>query len=276
MKRFLLLAATIVINVIASAQTKSIVYFDSNKNDLTTTATKCLDSLATFIKDKNGSQITISGYCDNTGIDKFNQILSDFRAETVFNYFRSKNLKANFSFKGYASANPIADNSTENGKAKNRRVEIIIITIAPSPKIETKIPEVTKSEIAEPKKAFSTTSTIADLEVGKTLILENLNFEGGTAILLAEAKPTLDLLIKTMKDNPTLEIEIGGHVCCSNDMPLSIMRAKTVYNYLSKKGIDESRMTYKGYRRNKPIIEDDRQEADAKVNRRVEITVIKK
>ena len=51
---------------------------------------------------------------------------------------------------------------------------------------------------------------------------------------------------------------------------------KYFFKYLKKKGIDESRMTYKGYSRNKPIIEDDRQEANARVNRRVEITVLKK
>ena len=75
MKKILLLSATIVINVIASAQTKSTVYFDSNKNDLTTTSTKCLDSLVNFFKDKNDYQITINGYCVNTGLI----LLSDIR-----------------------------------------------------------------------------------------------------------------------------------------------------------------------------------------------------
>lgn len=288
MKKTILLFLTIVISVIASGQTKSIVYFDSNCSELKPASKKVLDSISIFLKDKNDCKVAISAYCDNTGIDRFNQILSDFRAESVFNYFRNKNLNITFtSVKGYSSYNPIADNISEEGKAKNRRVEIAVSIINLSnnsnEKKETTNSEskqvseqVIVSEVYEAKKAFSENSTINDLEIGKTLVLKNLNFEGGTAVLLPEAQPTMELLIKTMKENPTLEIEIGGHVCCFDDMPLSVLRAQTVFKYLKKKGIDESRMTYKGYSRNKPIIPDDRHEAEARINRRVEITVIKK
>lgn len=288
MIKIILVFLSIAINIIASAQTKSIVYFDSNKMELKSASVNLLDSLANYLKDKKECKITISAYCDNTGIDRFNQILSDFRAESVFNYFRNKNLNIAFtSIKGYSSSNPIADNSSETGKAKNRRAEIVVSIPSNSSIAEIKKQEniqqhkqvdeqIITSEIHEPKKAFSSASTINDLEIGKTLVLQNLNFEGGTAVLLPEAQPTMELLLKTMKENPKLEIEIGGHVCCFDDMPLSILRAQTVFKYLKKKGIDETRMTYKGYSRNKPIIEDDRHEAEARVNRRVEITVLKK
>lgn len=287
MKKTILVILTITINVIASAQTKSVVYFDSNKSELKTKAIQTLDSISGFLKDKKDCKITISAYCDNTGIDRFNQILSDFRAESVFNYFRNKDLNGHFSFKGFSSESPVADNTTEEGKAKNRRAEIIISFPSGSATAEIKKEtdvqqqkqvdeQIITSEIYQPKEAFSSSSTINDLEIGKTLVLKNLNFEGGTAVLLPEAQPTMELLLKTMKENPTLKIEIGGHVCCFDDMPLSILRAQTVFKYLKKKGIDESRMTYKGYSRNRPIIEDDRQEAEARVNRRVEITVLKK
>jgi hypothetical protein len=56
-----------------------------------------------------------------------------------------------------------------------------------------------------------------------------------------------------MKENPTLEILIGGHVCCFNDMRLSVLRAKTIYDYLVENGIDKSRMKYKGYGLSKPL-----------------------
>lgn len=226
------------------------------------------------------------GYCDNTGNSDFNQILSRKRADVVYNYIKVnyKNSIRVLSSKGNSSSFPIGDNATEEGKAKNRRVEILYSLDNTNKKLKTQDEIIDKQqietsngiELPEERKAFSSTSSINDLEVGKTLILKNLNFEGGTAILLPEAQPTMELLLKTMKENPTLEIEIGGHVCCFNDMPLSVLRAQTVLKYLVKKGIDESRMTYKGYSRNKPIIEDDRREADAKINRRVEITILKK
>ena len=71
-------------------------------------------------------------------------------------------------------------------------------------------------------------------------------------------------------------IEIGGHVCCASDMPLSVQRAQTVYNYLTKKGISEDRMEWKGYSRNKPLFAVDTTDETARANRRVEITVLKK
>lgn len=285
-KKTFLLFLSIVISVIAAAQTKSIVYFDSNKSDLKPAAIKALDSLADFLKDKNCLMVDVKGYCDNSGNNDFNQILSEKRAETVYNYISAnyKNSIKAISSKGNSSSLPIGDNATEEGKAKNRRVEILYSLDNTNKKLKTQDEIIDKQqietsngiELPEERKAFSSTSSINDLEVGKTLILKNLNFEGGTAILLPEAQPTMELLLKTMKENPTLEIEIGGHVCCFNDMPLSVLRAQTVLKYLVKKGIDESRMTYKGYSRNKPIIEDDRREADAKINRRVEITILKK
>ena len=127
----------------------------------------------------------INNNCDNTGIDRFNQILSDFRAESVFNYFRNENLNITFtSIKGYSSDNPIADNVSEAGKAKNRRVEIAVSIAGSTTNVEEKketknseskqvSEQVIVSEVYEAKKAFSENSTINDLEIGKTLVLQN-------------------------------------------------------------------------------------------------------
>ena len=200
------------------------------------------------------------------------QTLSEKRANAVVEYLKTKNVPSQtVTAKGFGENDPITSNDSETGKAKNRRVEIIILNIP----INTE-PKKEKIELVEQKKTFNEKSSLTDLEVGKTLVLKNLNFEGGTAVLLPEAKPTLEMLLKTMQDNPTLGIEIGGHVCCKDDMPLSILRAEVVYKYLVKNGINKSRMTYKGYSRSKPIYEDDRDEIKATANRRVEITVLKK
>jgi outer membrane protein OmpA-like peptidoglycan-associated protein len=281
MKKTILLIAIIVVSVIAKAQTKTIIHFDSNKKELNKSSIHLLDSLANFIKTASNYEISINGYCDNTGNDANNQTLSERRATELLTYFKNKNIATQFiSAQGFLSSNPVASNENEIGKAKNRRAEIIITVNTPI--VTEVIQEHALQEITPPnkpiekKEAFSTTSSINDLEVGKTLILENLNFEGGTAVLLPEAKPTLELLLKTLKNNPTVEIEIGGHVCCADDMPLSVLRAQSVYNYLIKKGIDESRLKYKGYSRSKPIYENDKTPFEARANRRVEITVLKK
>lgn len=280
MKKIILPSAFIAITVFANAQNKSIIYFDSNKSELKKNSKQLLDSLVSVIEKTTSYQILINAYCDNTGSVVQNQILSEERAESVFNYLKNKNCVSQFILKkSFGEKLPVAGNDNENGKAKNRRAEIIVTLNAEVPvqsipisPLESQVSPLVIKKVEELKSS----NTLNDLEVGKTLILKNLNFEGGTAILLPEAKPSLELLLRTMIENPTLEIEIAGHVCCANDMPLSVLRAKTVYIYLVKKGINEKRMGYKGYSRNKPIFEDDNNETNAMANRRVEITILKK
>ena len=207
MKKIILLLS-IVISVIAKAQTKTIIHFDSNKSELKTASIQSLDSLVTFLKDKSDCELVINGYCDNTGIDRFNQILSEFRVEAVFNYFKNKNLNGHISFKGYSSSNPIADNNTETGKAKNRRVEILITITEPTPSAVKKMAEPEEittpiSAIPEKPKMLDDNSKIDDLAVGKILILKNLNFVGGTSELLKESEPSLKLLLKILDRKST-------------------------------------------------------------------------
>jgi outer membrane protein OmpA-like peptidoglycan-associated protein len=83
------------------------------------------------------------------------------------------------------------------------------------------------------------------------------------------------LLLKLMKDNPALEIEIEGHVCCANDMRLSVDRALTVLEYLVRNGIQEKRLKYKGHSNYNPITEENNEE-ERIMNRRVEVMVLKK
>ncbi len=273
MKNFILPLAVFAISSFANAQSKSIIYFDSNKSELKKESKQMLDSLTNVLTKINSYQLLINAYCDNTGSDELNQTLSEERANTVLNYFKNKNIVSQFMvIKGFGENAPLASNDTENGKSKNRRAEINVIINAPIPVIIQAPPP----PIASKTEELKSTNTLKDLEIGKTLILKNLNFEGGTAILLTEAKPSLEILLKTMIDNPTLEIEIAGHVCCADDMPLSVLRAKTVYSYLVKNGISEKRMAYRGYSRNKPIFEDDSFEENARANRRVEIKILKK
>lgn len=277
MKRSLLFISLVAMMLVANAQIKTTIYFDSNKSELKPDAIKTLDSLAVTVQTEDIYQVAINGYCDNTGDYDFNLVLSKDRAKAVANYLKpniisglnAKGLGVNVTGNGERA--PVASNDNEIGKAKNRRVELEINVSRPFVKNTS-----TTIVIPEDKKTFNEKSTLTDLEVGKTLVLKNLNFEGGTAVLLPEAKPTLEMLLRTMQDNPTLVIEIGGHVCCKNDMPLSIQRAESVYNYLIQNGINKDRMTYKGYSRSKPIFEDDSDEYHARINRRVEITVLKK
>ena len=73
-------------------------------------------------------QIEIIGYSDNVGDPKYNLKLSKQRAEAVYNEFLSIGIEENrMNYSGKGAENPVADNNTEEGRQKNRRVEIVII-----------------------------------------------------------------------------------------------------------------------------------------------------
>jgi len=122
------------------------------------------------------------------------------------------------------------------------------------------------------------------IKVGQNVVFENILFYGNSAQILPESKPALEGIATTMKRNPSLHIEIQGHVNCpttwsdcdhmeEHNMQLSINRAKAVYDYLDDAEIDTQRMTFKGYGATKMVYPDARSEDKMEKNRRVEILV---
>jgi len=86
-----------------------------------------LDKLIQLMNDNSTVKIQILGHTDNTGTEKDNQLLSANRARTVAYYLLNNGIDSKrLSYKGFGSSKPIADNATEQGKAKNRRTEFVI------------------------------------------------------------------------------------------------------------------------------------------------------
>lgn len=117
------------------------------------------------------------------------------------------------------------------------------------------------------------------LEVGSSIVLNNIFFDYNKATLRSESYVELNNLLKLMQENPTLVIEISGHTdnrgTAEYNKKLSNDRAHAVVDYLISKGIPASRMTYAGYGFDKPIAPNDN-EANMQLNRRVEFKIISK
>jgi OOP family OmpA-OmpF porin len=86
-----------------------------------------LNKLVQFLIRQPEIVIQIDGYSDNSGLKHKNQKMSEYRAREVFEYLIKKGVQNKMLFKGCGSANPIASNDTDEGRAKNRRVEFEII-----------------------------------------------------------------------------------------------------------------------------------------------------
>jgi outer membrane protein OmpA-like peptidoglycan-associated protein len=105
-----------------------IVYFDLNRKNLTPITKTELKLLVDFMKEQPKTKIEIVGHTDDTGLWAGNNTLSASRANEVYRYLLEHNVSmSRMHFYGKGSSSPFSSNDTEEGKAKNRRVEIILI-----------------------------------------------------------------------------------------------------------------------------------------------------
>ncbi|TWT23728.1 OmpA family protein [Luteimonas marina] len=106
------------------------VTFDFNKSDLKPQFYPALNNVASTLAEYNQTIVEVSGHTDSIGTDAVNQRLSEQRAASVGNYLIGQGLqRERFEIVGFGKRHPIADNSTEQGRALNRRVEIRVVPL---------------------------------------------------------------------------------------------------------------------------------------------------
>lgn len=120
---------------------------------------------------------------------------------------------------------------------------------------------------------------LVPIEIGESIQLKNVFFLQSQAVLLSESYPELDRLVRIMRDNKTIEIELEGHTDGRGDpkanLILSEQRVEAVKQYLVSKGISEKRIVGKGYGGARPMVANDTEE-NRQLNRRVEFKITKK
>jgi len=105
------------------------ILFDFDSYTLKDEAKQTLDAIYEILKDHPDREVQISGHTDNIGKEDYNLELSEQRAKVVAEYLLQKGLKEDqISYKGYGSSKPIVPNDSAENRAKNRRVEILILT----------------------------------------------------------------------------------------------------------------------------------------------------
>ena len=103
------------------------VLFAFNQSELTPTAKSQLDSIMGKLEDADVVSIKVVGFTDSVGSDAYNQALSQRRASSVAEYLLSQGVAPNkLTSEGKGESQPVADNETDEGRAKNRRVELHI------------------------------------------------------------------------------------------------------------------------------------------------------
>lgn len=101
------------------------IFFDTNSATLKPESKAELDKLVAFIKSNAIAKIEVGGHTDNVGDDKSNQTLSENRAKAVYDYLIKSGIEAlRLTSKGYGETKPVADNTTEDGRAKTEELKL--------------------------------------------------------------------------------------------------------------------------------------------------------
>ena len=299
MKLFFSISFILAATVLTAQKHSSVtVNFDFNKYEIIPATATTLDSLISFIQlHPFNFTIELYGHCDSIGSNEYNDSLSVKRTEAVKNYLAGNGVQSNTITKeeGLGKRQPANNNASDYERFLNRRVVVTLtsieIPVIAAPVVpEVKLPEQKNEESIEIpfKKTISDVVKDPKTKIGTKIRLKNLNFIGNRHVLLPESIMPMMELIDVMENNPNLEISIEGHICCrigkedwlDDDLGtynLSEMRAKTVYDYLIKTGIDARRLSYKGFGHKHPIYLYPEYNEDERIaNRRVEIRIIKK
>ena len=277
MKYFLIIFLLINTSVLSQSELKHDVYFNTDEYDVPLTEENRLLLFISSLDTVAIEKISIYGFCDDRGTNDYNLELSQNRADAIkmmfSDYGIDQNLITNVNGKGEILLKVLNEDEVSKIRGLNRKVEIIV-----KPKKDSKKEEKVAETPKENKKI--TTKDIADgtVKKGDKIRLDKIYFKTNYSYITSDSKKTLEELAKILVEKKNVYFTIQGHVCCTQNSRdaidkktqkrnLSVARAKYIYDYLARKGVDKKRMKYVGLRRKFPL------GGDPKYDRRVEILI---
>ena len=106
------------------------IFYDTDKYDLKNESRIELGKLISFLEKNPKIKFEISGHTDSIGTKQYNQVLSEKRARSVFDYLLVKGVAiSRMTSKGYGDSKPVTKNNTEEGRSRNRRTEFMVNSI---------------------------------------------------------------------------------------------------------------------------------------------------
>ncbi len=125
---------------------------------------------------------------------------------------------------------------------------------------------------------LDTTIVLDQLILEKSIVLDNIYYDLNKSSIRSDATPELDKLVKILKDNPSIRIELSSHTDARSsdeyNLNLSQQRAQAAVDYLVSQGIAANRLVAKGYGETKLLVPNAQTEEEHQINRRTEFKVI--
>ncbi|MBT6514068.1 MAG: OmpA family protein, partial [Crocinitomicaceae bacterium] len=166
---------------------------------------------------------------------------------------------------------PAYTNKTKDGRAANRRIEVKVLS-----KKSSDLTKLANEDSFEKTEELSI-SKIPTYKVGTSIVLDKVIFEPGLSALTDSNYAQLNELIEVLTKHPSIAIELGGFTDKSGipekNLLLSMERAKSVWFYLTQRGIDPARLSHRGYGDVNPIAPNKYRWGRDK-NRRIEVKLI--
>jgi len=255
------------------------VYFDTDKYEVPLTEENRLLLFISSLDSIPVEKVSIYGFTDDRGTNEYNLELSQNRANTIKDMFSGygidPDLITNVNGKGEILLKVLNEEEVHQIRGLNRKVEVIVTKKTPKKDIKEAVEIVDKEKTKE-----KTTDDIkkGTVKKGDKIRLDKIYFKTSYSYVTSSSKKTLEELATIMVENKNIYFTIQGHVCCTQNSRdavdkktgkrnLSVARARFIYDYLAKKGVDKKRMKYVGMRRKFPL------GGAPELDRRVEILV---
>ena len=261
-------------NLCFSQSIKShIVYFDTNKYEVIETEQNRLLFFVQNLDKSKIKRISIYGFCDDRGTNQYNLVLSQERANSIKDILYETGINidliTNVDGKGEILIKVVETKNLNVIRGLNRKVKI---------SVEYNKTPLLKNKNFDDKGRQLPLTLESNLIVGDNVVLDKILFRTGHSYVLKESKEVLSNVAQILKEKSFLFFTIKGHVCCTSEgkdaidrktgkRNLSQERAKSIFYYLVKKGVDKKRMKYVGMKHKQPL------GGNPKFDRRVEIEI---
>ncbi len=225
-------------------------------------------AIADVLRGCPGAEFEIAGHTDSQGNAAANQALSLERAQAVVDALDASDLPLiALDARGYGAERPVDDNATDDGRARNRRIEFVLAPPGGFPAEDGPAATLPPLDAA----TASCAAEIADI-----LGSASIQFAAGSATIAPESGETIDRLRTALGTCPDAAFEVGGHTDSQGsedgNQRLSEARARAVVGALRSDDLPLLAMTAKGYGESEPVADNDTAEGRAE-NRRIAFTL---
>ncbi|MCB1354628.1 MAG: OmpA family protein [Rhodobacteraceae bacterium] len=250
------------------------INFKAGSAEITPESQGIIAAIADVLRTCPGAQFEVAGHTDSQGREDVNDRLSAERAEAVREVLEDQDLPlVSFRARGYGAGRPVADNDTEEGRRRNRRIELV-----PFSEADAAAEEEGEGVTLAPDGTVQLSPEACSEAINEVLAGEGIVFDVGASLVSTESRDVIADIADVLKDCAPVSFEIGGYTddrgSESSNQRISASRAEAVlYALQAEKLPDTVTLTSHGYGPANPIADNSTSEGRA-ANRRIEMKLL--